>query len=40
MGNIDFSGLLYLGIAIGVVVALAFVGIGWWLMGHVSVVIR
>lgn len=40
MGNIDFSGLLYLGIAIGVVLALAAVGIFSWLASHVSVVVR
>ena len=40
MGSIDFSGLLYLGIFIGVVLALAAWGIGSFLMDHVSVVIR
>lgn len=39
MGNIDFSGLLYAGIVIGVVLALALIGIGWFVMEHVSVVI-
>lgn len=40
MGNIDFSGLLYLGIAIGVVVTLVLLGIGSWVLSHISVVIR
>ncbi len=40
MGSIDFSGLLYLGIAIGVVVALAVIGIAWFLVGHISVMIQ
>ncbi len=40
MGSIDFTGLIYLGIAIGVVLALALVGGGWWLTNHISVVIR
>lgn len=40
MGSIDFSGLLYAGIVIGVVVTLVLIGIGSFLMDHVSVVIR
>lgn len=40
MGSIDFSGLLYAGIVIGVVLALVVIGIGSYLMDHVSVVIR
>ena len=40
MGDIDFSGLLYAGIVIGVVVTLILIGIGSFLMDHVSVVIR
>lgn len=40
MGGIDFSGLLYAGIVIGVVVTLILIGIGSFLMDHVSVVIR
>lgn len=40
MGSIDFSGLLYLGIVIGVVLALAVWGIVSLFMNHVSVVIR
>ena len=40
MGSIDFSGLLYAGIVIGVVVTLILIGIGSFLMDHVSVVIR
>lgn len=40
MGNIDFSGLLYLGIAIGIVLVVALIGI-WGLIGsHISVVWR
>ncbi len=38
--GIDFTGLLYLGIAIGVVATLALIGVGWWLSSHVSVVLR
>lgn len=40
MGSIDFSGLMYLGIFIGVVLVLAVWGIGLFLMNHISVVIR
>ena len=40
MGSIDFSGLLYMGIVIGIVLALVVIGIGSLLMDHVSVVIR
>lgn len=40
MGPIDFSGLLYLGIAIGVVLAVALIML-WVLIGsHISVVWR
>ena len=40
MGNIDFSGLLYLGIGIGVVLALALIGLWQFLGNHVLVVWR
>ena len=40
MGSIDFSGLIYMGIVIGVVLTLVVLGIGSLVWNHVSVVIR
>ena len=40
MGPIDFSGLLYLGIAIGIVLALVLIGLWQFIGNHVSVVWR
>lgn len=39
MGSIDFTGLIYVGIVIGIVVAalLAALGYGaWWLLSHLA----
>lgn len=37
MGPIDFTPLVYLGIIIGIVIAIAIAGLafgGWWLLQH------
>lgn len=41
MGPIDFSGLWYAGVVVGILIAAAFFGLGlgvYWLLQHIDIV--
>ncbi len=40
MEGIDFRPLFYLGIVVGVVVAVVFICLGVWLAGHIEIIWR